>query len=560
LDKKKLYALLITATIMVMMVTATTKALNPATPKTCEDNITLTRNLTAPPPQTEWNKTYGGTQDDAASSVQQTSDGGYILAGYTKSSGKGGQDFWLVKTDSAGNQQWNKTYGGAQDDEASSVQQTSDGGYILAGTTRSSGAGFYDLWLVKTDSAGNQQWNKTYGGTDADGASSVQQTSDGGYIIAGFTFSFGNGFEDFWLVKTNSSGNQEWNRTYGGTGYEVATSVQETFGGGYILAGETSSVGFGHYDFWLVKTGNLGYQQWNKTYGGTDHDSARSVQQTSDGGYIIAGLTDSFGAGSADFLLVKTDLAGSLQWNKTYGGTQDDEAYSVRQTSDGGYIAGGYSSSFGAGSHNFWLVKTGLSGYQQWNKTYLGTSWYEARSVQQTSDGGYIVGGSTNSTGHGGFDFWLLKTLDGTPPSTILDLTAGTPTNASITLTWTAPGDDGMSGNATGYVVKYSTSGPVFDSNWASATTYTQSWTPAKNGTTETHVITGLTAGTSYWFVIKAYDDASPTPNYSEVSNSATETTTGGQGFPMIVIIGGVAVAAVAVVLVAIVLMKRKKV
>ena len=204
-------------------------------------------------PEEEWDKTFGGTHRDMASSVQQTADGGYILAGLTGSYGAGDYDFWLVKTDSNGNEQWNRTFGGTDDDMARSVQQTADGGYILAGGTESYGAGDYDFWLVKTDSNGNEQWNRTFGGTDDDMARSVQQTADGGYILAGGTESYGAGDYDFWLVKTDSNGNEQWNRTFGGTDDDMARSVQQTADGGYILAGDTCSYGAGGVDFWLIK-------------------------------------------------------------------------------------------------------------------------------------------------------------------------------------------------------------------------------------------------------------------------------------------------------------------
>ncbi|WXG45852.1 MAG: hypothetical protein WED05_04105 [Candidatus Atabeyarchaeum deiterrae] len=367
---------------------------------------------TMPSPQAGWSRTYGGTGYDEAQSVQQTSDGGYIVAGYTHSFGAGGYDFWLVKTDGSGNQQWNKTYGGTNDDIAYSVQQTSDGGYIVAGYTSSFGAGLSDFWLVKTDGSGNQQWNKTYGGAGYDEAQSVQQTSDGGYLVAGSTDSFGASF-DILLVKTDGSGNQQWNKTYGGAGYDEAQSVQQTSDGGYVVAGDTTSFGAGGYDFWLVKTDGSGNQQWNKTYGGAGYDEAQSVQQTPDGGYIVAGYTSSFGAGSLDFWLVKTDGSGNQQWNKTYGGAGYDAASSVRQTRDGGYIVAGGTDSFGAGGYDFWLVKTDGSGNQQWNKTYGGAGYDEAQSVQQTPDGGYIVAGYTSSFGAGGVDFWLVKAYQG---------------------------------------------------------------------------------------------------------------------------------------------------
>ena len=275
-------------------------------------------------PEEEWGKTFGGTDYDRSYSVQQTSDGGYIIAGTTESYGAGNGDFWLVKTDSNGNKQWDKTFGGTNIDGASSVQQTSDGGYILAGYTGSYGAGNFDFWLVKTDSEGNKEWDRTFGGTSRDEAYSVQQTSDGGYIITGSTEIGGY---DFWLVKTDSNGNKQWNATFGGISWDVAHSVQQTSDGGYIFAGYTGSYGAGFTDAWLVKTDSEGHKVWDKTFGGANTDSADSVQQTSDGGYILAGNTYSYGAGRSDFWLVKTDSDGNKQWDKTFGGSNDDDAY-----------------------------------------------------------------------------------------------------------------------------------------------------------------------------------------------------------------------------------------
>jgi len=298
--------------------------------------------------------------------------------------------------------QWNKTYGGTGEDVARSIVQTSDGGYALAGYTDSFGAGGQDSWLVKTDSNGNAQWNKTYGGIATDFANSVVQTSDGGYALAGDTVTFGAGGSNFWLVKTNSTGNVEWNQTYGGNGNEHADSLVQTADGGYALAGATDSSGF--FDSWLVKTNSDGNQQWNKTYGGTDHDYAHSIIQTADGGYALAGSTPSFGADSTDFWLVKTDSNGNAQWNKTYGGIWGEDAQSLVETSDGGYALAGYHSAL-----DFWLVKTDSAGNAQWNKTYGGTGWDYAWAVEQTSDGGYALAGFTYSFGAGDKDFWLVK-------------------------------------------------------------------------------------------------------------------------------------------------------
>jgi hypothetical protein len=358
-----------------------------------------------------WNKTYGGESPDMAHSAQQTNDNGYIIAGQTSSFGAAGTDFYLVKTDSDGNMQWNKTYGGTSQDEAYAVRQTSDGGYIIAGVTSSFGAQFSDFWVIKTDSNGNAQWNKTYGGPRIDIAYSVQQTSDGGYIVAGSTNSFGSGNNDFWLVKTDGNGEMQWNKTYGGLYNDNAYSVQQTNDGGYVACGYTGSFGAGYEDFWLVKTDSNGNMAWNKTYGGENSDYAYSVQQTSDNGYIIAGDTYTTGA-QLEVWLVKTDSSGNMQWNKRYGGPLDDGAYTVGQTSDG-YIVAGFTYSI-ANNRDILLIKTDLSGNIEWNQTYGGKEKDEACAAEQTSDGGYIVAGTTYSfDASWDPDFWLLKLSKG---------------------------------------------------------------------------------------------------------------------------------------------------
>ncbi len=309
------------------------------------------------PPEEEWRKTLGGTDVEGASAVQQTADGGFILAGYTKSYGAGSKDFWLVKTYSNGTAEWNRAFGGTDGEGARAVQQTADGGFILAGSTVSYGAGSTDVWLVKTDSDGTEEWNRTFGGTGYEVARSVQQTTDGGFILAGWIGSHGVGYDEAWLVKTDSNGTEEWNRTFRGTYYDRAHSVQQTTDGGFILAGWTESYGTGSADFWLVKTDSDGKEDWNKTFGGTNWDEAHSVQQTTDGGFILAGSVDSYGAGSTDAWLVKTDSNGTAEWTKTFGGTQGDSAFSVRQTTDGGFILAGGTTSYGAGMGDFWLIK-----------------------------------------------------------------------------------------------------------------------------------------------------------------------------------------------------------
>lgn len=246
-----------------------------------------------------WARAAGGSAVDIYKSIKPTSDGGYIAAGFTTSSGAGSSDGWCVKLDSSGNPTWQKTFGGSGIDNFYSVQQTSDGGYIVAGFTESSGAGFGDGWCVKLDASGKPSWKKTYGGSGNDVFRSVQQTSDGGYVAAGYTDGFGAGDFDAWFLKLDGSGTPIWQQTYGGVGADNVESVQQTSDGGYILAGQTASFGAGLQDAWCLKLDSSGKPTWQKTYGGSDLDSVESVQQTSDGGYIVVGDTVSFGGGAA---------------------------------------------------------------------------------------------------------------------------------------------------------------------------------------------------------------------------------------------------------------------
>jgi len=379
----------------------------------------------ADPGDTLWTRTYGGSADDQAYFVQQTSDGGYVITGETSSFGAVLYDVYLVKTDANGDTLWTRTYGGVLTEIARSVQQTSDGGYVIAGYTDSFGAGNLDFYLVKTDANGDTLWTRTYGGSAIDYGYSVQQTMDGGYVFAGYTYSFGADC-DFYLVKTDANGDTLWTRTYGGSAGDVGYSVRQTFDGGYILTGWTTSSG--DYDAYLIKTDANGDTLWTRTYGGSGTDFGWCVQQTTDGGYIFAGATTSFGAGAADFYLVKTDANGDTLWTRTYGGSAGDIGYSVQQTSDGGYVIAGYTDSFGAGSKDFYLVKTDGNGDTLWTRTYGGSDWEYGHSVQQTSDGGYIVAGATYSFGAGGDDFWLLKIAGEAPvPDVSIEITPDDP-------------------------------------------------------------------------------------------------------------------------------------
>jgi len=361
------------------------------------------------PPDTLWTKTFGGSSGDLGMSVQQTSEGGYIVAGYTESYGVGQSDVYLIKTDANGNETWSQTYGGSAYDYSESVQQTSDGGYIIAGSTSSYGAGSYDVYLIKTDANGNELWSQTFGGSSIDCGLSIQQTSDGGYIIAGYTGSYGAGNSDVYLIKTDASGNEQWTQTFGGSSSDFGWSVQQTSDGGYIIAGWTSSYGAGSWDVYLIKTDANGNESWSQTFGGINYDEGCSVQQTSDGGYIIAGSTESYGAGLCDVYLIKTDANGNETWSQTFGGSNSDGGSSVQQTTDGGYIITGWTQSYGAGSWDVYLMKTDANGNEQWSQTFGGSNSDGGSSVQQTSDGGFIIAGHTTSYGVGGDDVYLIR-------------------------------------------------------------------------------------------------------------------------------------------------------
>lgn len=355
-----------------------------------------------------WNRTYRETYDEVAYSLVQTVDGGYALAGSTDSLGAGHNDFWLVKTDAAGNLQWSRTYGGSHEERAWCVKQTHDGGFAIAGETHSLGsAGGYDFWLVKTDAAGNLEWDKMYGFTDDEQAYCVINAVDGGYFLAGSMAVTGQGVNFYW-VKTDSSGNLEWQGWAGGSANEEARSVVQTSDAGYAIAGYTESGG--DADFWLVKINDVGVKQWNKTYGGAYYDNAYSIIQTSDGGFVMAGATNLHGPSFSDFLLIKTDSNGNMQWNKTYdGGAEDDIAYSLVQTSDGGYLLAGSNTPTHIRT-DWWLVKTDAAGNVLWNMTGGGANMDEAHSIVETDDGGYALAGYTESlVPNTRYDFLLIR-------------------------------------------------------------------------------------------------------------------------------------------------------
>jgi hypothetical protein len=338
----------------------------------------------------------GWPYDAGCNSVQQTADGGFIAAGYTHRSDSSLSDFYLIKTDGNGSTEWTRAFGQNNIEVGYCVQQTADGGFVVVGT--SLGGGFSDVYLIKVNGNGNLVWSRTLGGNRG---YSIQQTVDGGLVIAGSTSSSGAGGYDVCLIKTDANGNQLWMRTFGGNGYDEGYSVQQTADSGFIVAGSTSSLGAGGNDVYLIKTDANGDTLWTRTFGGNLSDVGKSVQQTTDRGYIIVGETFSFAPGFNDIYMLKTDASGNLLWTKTFGEPgAPDMGSSVRQTADGGYIITGGIVVFSPPRLlDVAMIKTDGNGNLQWSKFYGGSNEDAGKSVQQTMDGGYIVAGTSGSFG-----------------------------------------------------------------------------------------------------------------------------------------------------------------
>ncbi|MCJ7582494.1 MAG: hypothetical protein MUP98_18415, partial [Candidatus Aminicenantes bacterium] len=356
----------------------------------------------------QWARTYGGSDDEYARTILQTSDGGYIVFGRTESFDA---NIWVIKLNISGDIEWQKTYGEEFNIftlNAYSIQKTNDGGYII-GASNGIAHFSHQFWVIKLSANGDIIWQKNYGDEAVNYVYSLQQTNDGGYIVAGHTgYEDGRGY-DFLIIKLSFDGTIEWSKTYRGSLDDKPSSILLTSDGGYIVAGYTESYGAGGFDIWILKLASDGTIEWQKTYGGSESEQANSFQHTNDGGYIVAGRTDSYGAGQADFWVLKISSEGDIEWNKIYGGSKNEIAYSIQQTFDGGYIVAGETESFGAGNKDCWVLKLNILGGIDWQKTYGGSQVEEGSSIMQTNDGGYIVAGSTFSYGAGKRDIFVLK-------------------------------------------------------------------------------------------------------------------------------------------------------
>lgn len=353
---------------------------------------------------------FGGPGNEAGYAIRATFDGGVVAAGYTDSYGAGSADAFLIGIDAGGQAQWQQTFGDASNDGARAIIALAEGGYALAGYTYSYVSRSADVLLARIDPFGTQVWARSYGGPLAQGGHAVARAPDGGFLVAGYAATVSPGANNVYILKTDSTGNSIWSKTFGGTAVDEAHALCPASDGGYIVIGDTWSYGAGGADVYMLKIDANGNQLWQKMFGGSADERGNTVAPTDDGGYIIAGRTFSFGAGLLDMYLVKTDASGNLVWQETFGGIASDEACGVAQTADGGYIVAGFTDSFGAGNFDAYLVKTDASGDILWQKTYGGAQDDGANCLTVDADGGFILAGWTSSFGHGGDDLYLLRT------------------------------------------------------------------------------------------------------------------------------------------------------
>lgn len=347
--------------------------------------------------------------EKTGNTFQQTPEGGFLKLSQEQSN-TSALNIRISETNKYGKLSWSKVIGGDGDDIGKSLQRTADGGYVFTGATNGFGAGGFDVRLTKTDSAGNELWTRTYGGAANDYGEAIQQTMDGGYIIAGRTRSFGQGRMDAYVIKTDASGNALWSKTFGGADWDWANSVRELSTGGFIIAGTTNSLGAGKNDIYMIRLDEHGNSLWEKTIGDVDDESANSVQTTLDGGFIIAGSTSGFGAGKEDVLLVHTDANGEVTWSKTFGGYDNDNGTFVRQITDGSYVICGETKSFWAELTSMYLIKADSTGNLIWSKTYGGEGRSTGEEFVQTTNGGYAIIGATENLLSGKYETFLVRT------------------------------------------------------------------------------------------------------------------------------------------------------
>ncbi len=419
----------------------------------------------------QWDRTYGGTGEDRGGVIRPTSDGGYIIGGGSSSpaggdkteNARGGEDYWIVKVDRNGVKQWDRTFGGSNGDWFGSIDATSDGGCIVAGSSASPAGGdktegsrgAMDYWVVKVDRNGLKQWDRTFGGPGYESPYRVRQTGDGGYILAGSSDSSAGGDKtqpsqgnaDFWIVKIDANGVKQWDRTLGGSDVDTAYDVQQTVDGGYLVGGSSASPAGGDKtqpsqggtDFWIVSVDSNGLRRWDGTYGGSDSDELSSLLPAPGGTYWLGGYSASPVSGDKtqpsqggfDYWIVNVNSTGLKLWDRTLGGSGAERLLCMCSTADGGLLLGGNSSSPVGGDKtqpsqgiantmgaiDYWLVNIDPFGVKRWDRTFGGTGLDSLASVEVAGDGALLLGGWSESPrgtdkteeSRGFYDYWLLK-------------------------------------------------------------------------------------------------------------------------------------------------------
>tara|TARA_R110002074_G_scaffold149035_8_gene301368 strand:- start:1242 stop:2585 length:1344 start_codon:yes stop_codon:yes gene_type:complete len=392
-------------------------------------------------------KNFGGSGNESAQAIVKTTDGGFAILGYTESINgdistktEEENDYWLLKFDENSNLQWNKTYGGSKDDIGQSLAQTSDGGFILTGYSMSSDGdaskneGFHDNWILKLDAQGNLEWQSSYGFSGHDHSYDILEASQGGYFFTGFlditsaradgNTEKGNsmtshGVGEFWGTKIDEEGSVQWRGYFGGTNNDRAHGVVQTNDGGFVMAGFTESDDFdisntnGSYDFWVVKVDTFGNLIWEQSFGGEGIEVSYDIAKTTDNGFVVVGNTFSTNGdillnhGESDMWMIKLDEEGNLIWEQTYGGSQFDLAQAVVQSKDGGFLITGNSksddkdSSLNNGENDIWVVKTNAFGDLVWEKSFGGSGLDFGFDLLENTDGSIIIAGESSSTDFG---------------------------------------------------------------------------------------------------------------------------------------------------------------
>lgn len=370
---------------------------------------TLMAGLSFAQPDSLWSQRFGGQGEDICHVVKELDGGGFILAGEMRPVGSNYADLWVIRTDAQGQQLWDAVYGGAHHDRCHDLLVLPDGGFILAGETRSFGMGNLDFWVLRLTATGDTLWTRTLGGPAQDRCYSIAATDDGSFVVAGSSNSFTYGAEDMWLVKLSADGDSLWSSHFGGSQTDVCNAVRQTRDGGFILGGTTISFDAGNGDAWLLRAGRHGDSLWSRVYGQSRTDACTDLMQTADGGFAFTGYTDSFGASSLDLWVAGVDSMGLPRWNHTFGGGNLEFGWALAQSPTGAILAVGETASGGSGNNDFWGVMLNSSGDSLWNFRTGGTAGDVCYAVDFCAEGGCVMAGKTFSLVTSSWDFWLVR-------------------------------------------------------------------------------------------------------------------------------------------------------